>query len=57
MANIEKIVLWSGGGGGGGGSLNISYDRIYLQVILINFKNGISFQNELKHSFVYLAIS
>lgn len=37
--------------------INISYDRIYLQVILINFKNGISFQNELKHSFVYLAIS
>lgn len=29
----------------GGGALNILYDRIYLQVILINFKNGIFFQN------------
>lgn len=40
MANIEKIVLWSGGGGG---ALNILYDRIYLQVILIYFMNGIFF--------------
>lgn len=41
MANIEKIVLWSGGWGGG--ALNILYDRIYLQVILIYFMNGIFF--------------
>lgn len=54
MANIEKSCC---GLAEGGGAVNILYDRIYLQVILINFKNGIFFQNELKHSFVYLAIS
>lgn len=52
MANIEKIVLWSGGGGGGG-ALNILYDRIYLQVILINFKNGIFFSKLIKTFFFF----
>lgn len=39
MANIEKFCF----GLAEGGALNILYDRIYLQVILIYFMNGIFF--------------
>lgn len=35
----------------------IVFDGIYLQIILIDFKNGNKFQNHLHHWLFYIAIS